>query len=90
MKVKQKYVDILLRITPGPIGRGMTIKTAAKDLGISCRTIKYKLTQFKKNYPEAWGNFKKLRELARQDRYKLRWKRHPNQEIGLKLFSELE
>lgn len=97
MIIKQKYTDILLRITPGPRGQGLTIAEAAKDLNLSINTIKTRLKQFKKKYPDYWNNFKKLRDIARQDRLKLRWKTRLGEgekisfpgQLGLKTFTEL-
>jgi len=48
-----------------------------------------RLETFKKNFPEAWDNFLKLKELAKQDKYELRWKRVEKQQIFLKTFTEL-
>lgn len=89
-QIKQEYLDILIRIAPGPIGQGMTIPAAAKDLGIGYKAAKYRLKQFKIKYPNAWGKIKELRRIAKSDRYKLAWKRHPNQKVGLRLFTELQ
>jgi hypothetical protein len=85
----KKQMEVLVRISPGPLGRGMKVKEAAKDLGISISTLKSRLQRFKAKYPEAWENFISLREISRQDRYRLRWKRHPSQKVGLKAFTEL-
>jgi len=78
-KIKKIYTDVLIRLAPGPIGRGMKIKEIAKDLGIAESTVYYRLQVFRKKYPEAWKNFINLRNLARNDRYKLRWKRNSRQ-----------
>jgi len=78
-KVKKIYMDVLVRLAPGPIGKGMKIREVAEDLGVAESTVYYRLRIFKKKYPEAWKNFIGLRKLARDDRYKLRWKRDPRQ-----------
>lgn len=88
--MKQEYIDVLIRVAPGPIGQGMTYKETAKDLNTTVGVVNMRLQRFKKEYPEAWEKFTVLRKMARQDRVKLRWKMWPTQEIGLKLFSELE
>jgi len=90
MKINPLYADVLVRIAPGPLGRGMTIKETAKDLNLTISGVKSRLTRFKKKYPKAWENFVSMREISRQHRYKLRWKKHPNQEVGLILFGDLE
>jgi len=98
MIIKKKYTEILTKISPGPIGQGLTVAEAVKDLNLSINTIRTRLKQFKKKYPDAWDKFKKLRSIARKDRLKLQWKRRlgegekvsfPNQ-IGLNTFTELE
>ena len=80
-KVKKIYMDVLVRLAPGPIGKGMKIKEVAEDLGVAESTVYYRLRIFKKKYPEAWKNFIGLRKLARDDRYKLRWKRNSKQKF---------
>ena len=85
----RKQMEVLVRIAPGPLGQGMKIKEAAKDLNISISAFNNRLQRFKARYPEAWENFVSLREISRQDRYRLRWKRHPSQKVGLKVFTEL-
>lgn len=85
----RKQIEVLVRIAPGPLGRGMKIKEAAKDLGITPAAFSNRLHRFKVKYPKAWENFVSLREVSRQDRYRLRWKRHPSQKVGLNTFTEL-
>jgi len=84
MKIKKEYSELLLLITPGPIGRGLTIKQAAQELDISYIGAKKRLEQFKVKYPDAWKKFNSLKEEAQDRRYKLRWKEHFNQQIGMK------
>lgn len=85
----EKQMEVLVRIAPGPLGRGMKAKEAAKDLGISPAALNNRLHRFKVKHPKAWKNFVSMREISRQDRYRLRWKRHPSQKVGLKAFTEL-
>jgi len=89
METNDMIIKLLTKICPGPIGRGLTIQKAAKELNITHRTARYELEKFKKDYPQAWEEFEKLRNIAKQDRYKLRWKEHPDRQLKLKLFSEL-
>jgi len=89
MEVSKQEIALLIRVCSGPIGQGLTLKEAAKDLGIKQRTAERILANFKTKFPDAWKKFKNLRNLAKDDRYKLRWKTHPDQEVGISLFSEI-
>jgi len=89
MEVSKQEIALLIRVCPGPIGQGLTLKEAAKGLDIPYRTAKLRLAGFKTKFPDAWKKFKNLRNLAKDDRYKLRWKTHPDQEVGISLFSEI-
>jgi len=84
MDINNKYTELLILIAPGPLGQGFTLKEAANKLNIPYRTAKYRLTRFKNKYPDAWEKFDKLRKEAQDRRYKLAWKRHPNQQVGMK------
>jgi len=89
MEINEKYTELLILIAPGPYGQGLTIKEAAKKLGISYQAAKQRLTRFKKKYPNAYKKFKDLQKLMRQDRLKLRWDYNKLREIKLHLFSEM-
>jgi len=78
-KVKKIYTDVLIRLLPGPLGKGQTIAQAAKDLAISQSAVKYRLKAFKTKYPEAWEEFKRIKSKATRERYGLRWKRNYKQ-----------
>jgi len=84
MDINNKYTELLILIAPGPLGQGFTLKEAANKLNIPYRTVQDRLVSFKKKYPDAWANFDKLRKEAKDRRYKLMWKRHPNQQVGMK------
>lgn len=84
MEIKKIYTELLILIAPGPLGQGLTIKKAAKILNISYRAAQDRLARFKKKYPDAWTNFEKLKREATDRRYKLAWKRCPNQQVGMK------
>lgn len=88
-KISSELIRILLKITPGPIGESLSLKQAARDLNIGYDAARYKLKQFEKKYPKAWDNFLKLKKLAKQDKYELRWKRVEKQQIFLKTFTDL-
>jgi hypothetical protein len=76
----QKQLELLLLITPKPLGKGKTILEAAKILDISRQAATKRLNNFKKNFPaeyKNWDRFRKLRSYIRQnlhDKYP-KWKR---------------
>ena len=88
-KPTEKQIEILLRIAPGPLGCGMKISEAAENLDISTSAAKIRLASFKKNFPVAWQRFQNLREVARKQRYNLRWKSHELQKLWLYSFTDL-
>jgi predicted transcriptional regulator len=71
-KISNKVFELVNLLTPGPLGRGMTQEEAAKELGITERTVRNRLTEFEKNHPEAYERFKTLHKLAKETRESLR------------------
>ena len=88
-KIKQIYLDVLIRIFPGPLGRGMSYKEVAKDLNISKQAVKYRLKQFKNKYPVAWDRFKNIRKISQKQRPYLRWKDDKRQKLWLHTLTDL-
>lgn len=62
---------LLYLLTPGPLGKGLTQKEAAEELGVSQSSIYQRLRTFKKRHPEAYKRFKTLCDLAKKDRIDL-------------------
>jgi len=89
MEINKSYTELLILIAPGPLGQGLTIKEAAKQLNIPYRTAQNRLASFNRKYPNAYKKFKDLQRLMRQDRLKLRWDYNKLREIKLHLFSEM-
>lgn len=61
-------LDLLMLITPGPIGAGMSIIDAAKKLDISYDAANRKLQTFKKRFPRAWGVIAGVRSICSRHR----------------------
>lgn len=56
----KKQLNTLLLIMPGPIGQGMKKHEAAKHLNICIRSVYYRLSRFKKKFPEQYQNFQSI------------------------------
>jgi hypothetical protein len=65
-------LDLLLLITPGPLGKGMTITAACKVLGITNNAGFKKLRTFKDRFPKAWGRILVMRRTMKRHRDKMR------------------
>jgi len=68
MKPTKKQIEVLLLITPGPLGEGLKIKEVAEKLGISEIAVKKRLERFKRNHPDAWERFEGIRNVSRRER----------------------
>jgi hypothetical protein len=74
---KQKYFtkkqhELLMLIYPGPVGKGLTMREACKQLGI-CESSGYsRMRHFKLRFPEAWKRFKAVREIMWKQKDQLR------------------
>jgi len=64
----RRQMDLLIKITPGPIGEGKTIIDAAKELEITKQAAHERLRNFKKNFPNEYQTWWDLRELSRKQR----------------------
>jgi len=55
--IPKKLVKLLMEITPGPLGSGLTIEEAGKKLKISKMTIHRWIKEFEEQYPEEYENW---------------------------------
>jgi len=60
-KYTDKELDVLKLLAPGPIGLGMSLGDAAKELKIDYKALVSRLRYFKENNPDAWDRFKSMR-----------------------------
>ena len=60
-------------ITPGPLGKGMTIKEAAAEVLVHPQTITDTLRKFREDMPEAYERWKSIMDCARQHREAFKW-----------------
>jgi len=68
-KFTDKEMCVISLMIPGPLGRGMNIVKAAKELGISHITAAQRVARFKKNNPIAWEKIDSmLRAMYREGR----------------------
>ena len=67
----KKQQEILNLIWPGPTGRGLSIRDACKEIGISECSGYARLKTFKVRFPESWDSFEAARELSRKHRIQL-------------------
>jgi len=56
--VPKKLVKLLMEITPGPLGNGLTIKEASEKLGINRDTVYSWLKEFEEQFPTEYENWK--------------------------------
>ena len=64
-------MELLKLIYPGPIGKGMKIKDAAKKLKISRRAATYRLFNIKKKFPKFWEQYLAACRVMRRERISL-------------------
>ena len=55
-KYTDKELDVLKLLAPGPIGLGMSLGDAAKELKIDYKALVSRLRYFKENNPDAWSS----------------------------------
>ena len=66
MWMTQGQLDLLMLVVPGPLGKGMKIIDAARELNISVDAAKMKLRRFKTRFPEAWDRIEGMRSSMRR------------------------
>jgi len=71
-KISEKQLDLLKLVFPGPIGQGMEISKAAKQLGISERAAFYRLKTVRKNFPDFWDKYQTALKVMQRQRLGLK------------------
>ena len=71
---QEQLAQLLILITPGSLGKGLTQVEAAKLLNISERTVRNILTQFKQTFPKEYEKFESICNVAKREAESLRWK----------------
>ena len=61
--LKPRYLDVLMRYVPGPLGLGMDQTQTGKDIGISRRQVYRILAAMKKDFPEAMVKVESMRKV---------------------------
>jgi len=61
-------LDLFMQIVPPPLGQGLSILVAAKNLNISYDAANRKLQTFKKRFPGAWSVIKGMQETMARNR----------------------
>lgn len=70
--VTRRQIDLLIKITPGPVREGKTITEVAQELGISRQAAHERIRNFKKKFPEFYDNWHSLIRIQKKHRKSLR------------------
>ena len=60
----KKQFELLLLITPEPIGKGLKANDAAKQLGISRQAVTLRLNNFKKKFPNEYAILESMQTIT--------------------------
>ena len=63
-KPTKNQLEVLLLLTPNPIGEGLTEEQVAERLGISQSAVSDRVNTFKKNFPKAWERWQGILRAA--------------------------
>lgn len=63
-----RWLDVLMRITPGPLGLGMTNITAAQHMNVDRTTVYRICKQLHQTYPTAWSRLMSMRRVMNRHR----------------------
>jgi len=55
--------EVLKRITPGPLGQGMTQQMAADDMDVCLKTVKRIVAEIKTKFPSAWERVRSMQRV---------------------------
>jgi len=61
-------IDTLMCLTPGPLGKGMTQRQAAKHLDVSTKAIEGTIRRFRERFPDAYERYESIRRAAARHR----------------------
>lgn len=66
--LKVRELDVLMCITPGPLGLGMSYKQASDFLSIGLSTVKRAAWAIRDRFPEAWSRLQGMRRCMERQR----------------------